>query len=203
MLHGYGGSKTDYETEESSTTYHWNAEYFAKRGYAVVNSTARGFGQSCGAPASRTPDCARGWLHLADQRFEARDTQTLLGLLADQGIAKPGALGVTGISYGGGQSLELAYLRDRIRRADGSFAPWKSPRGTPLAIAAAYPRWPWSDLVNSLLPNGRFLDYRVSEPDREPRADRRLDPVLHDRALRPRLGDGLLLAARASTPAPT
>ena len=164
MLHGYGGSKTDYETEQSSTTYHWNAEYFAKRGYAVVNTTARGFGQSCGAPASRTPDCAQGWLHLADQRFEARDTQTLLGLLADQGIAKPGALGVTGISYGGGQSLELAYLRDRIRRADGSFAPWKSPKGTPLAIAAAYPRWPWSDLVNSLLPNGRFLDYRVSGP---------------------------------------
>ena len=164
MLHGYGGSKTDYETEQSSTTYHWNAEYFAKRGYAVVNTTARGFGQSCGAPASRTPDCAQGWLHLADQRFEARDTQTLLGLLADQGIAKPGALGVTGISYGGGQSLELAYLRDRIRRADGSFAPWKSPKGTPLAIAAAYPRWPWSDLVNALLPNGRFLDYRVSGP---------------------------------------
>ena len=164
MLHGYGGSKTDYETEQSSTTYHWNAEYFAKRGYAVVNTTARGFGQSCGAPVSRTPDCAQGWLHLADQRFEARDTQTLLGLLADQGIAKPGALGVTGISYGGGQSLELAYLRDRIRRADGSFAPWKSPKGTPLAIAAAYPRWPWSDLVNSLLPNGRFLDYRVSGP---------------------------------------
>jgi hypothetical protein len=164
MLHGYGGSKADYETEKSSTTYHWNAEFFASRGYAVVNTTARGFGRSCGAPSSRTPDCAKGWLHLADQRYEARDTQTLLGLLVDQGIAKPGALGVTGISYGGGQSLELAYLRDHIRLPDGSPAPWTSPKGTPLAITAAYPRWPWSDLVNSLLPNGRFLDYRVSGP---------------------------------------
>ena len=195
MLHGYGGSKTDYETEQSSTTYHWNAEYFAKRGYAVVNTTARGFGQSCGAPASRTPDCAQGWLHLADQRFEARDTQTLLGLLADQGIAKPGALGVTGISYGGGQSLELAYLRDRIRRADGSFAPWKSPKGTPLAIAAAYPRWPWSDLVNALLPERALPRLPRVEPDREPRADRRLDPVVHHRAVRARIGGRLLLAA--------
>src|SRR3954449_6725022 len=164
MLHGYGGSKADYETEASSTTYHWNAEFFAKRGYAVVNSTARGFGNSCGAPTSRTPDCAKGWLHLADQRYEARDSQTLLGLLADQGIAKPGALGVTGISYGGGQSLELAFLRDRIRRPDGSFAPWRSPKGVPLSIAAAYPRWLWSDLVDALLPNGRFLDFRVSSP---------------------------------------
>ncbi len=169
MLHGYGGNKANYEAAKpegddpaSATTYHWNSNWFARRGYAVVNPSARGFGRSCGAPASRTPDCARGWIHLADQRYEARDTQHLLGLLADQGIAKPGALGVTGISYGGGQSLELAYLRDRIRNPDGSFAPWRSPGGKPLSIAAAYPRWLWSDLVNALLPNGRFLDFRVS-----------------------------------------
>ena len=169
MLHGYGGNKANYQAAKpegddpaSATTYHWNSNWFARRGYAVVNPSARGFGRSCGQPASRTPDCARGWIHLADQRFEARDTQHLLGLLADQGIAKPGALGVTGISYGGGQSLELAYLRDRIRNPDGSFAPWRSPGGKPLSIAAAYPRWLWSDLVNALLPNGRFLDFRVS-----------------------------------------
>jgi predicted acyl esterase len=174
MLHGYGGDKTDYEATrpegKSSTTYHWNSNFFARRGYAVVNSTARGFGRSCGQPATRTPDCAKGWIHLADQRYEARDTQHLLGLLADEGIAKPGALGVTGISYGGGQSLELAYLRDRVRMPDGAFAPWRSPKGTPLSIAAAYPRWLWSDLVNALLPNGRFLDFRVSGPteSREP-----------------------------------
>ena len=172
MLHGYGGNKANYETDptEGATTYHWNANYFARRGYAVVNPSARGFGRSCGQPASRTPDCARGWIHLADQRYEARDTQHLLGLLADQGVARPGALGVTGISYGGGQSLELAFLRDRIRNPDGSFAPWRSPKGTPLSIAAAYPRWLWSDLVNALLPNGRFLDFRVSSAteSREP-----------------------------------
>ena len=172
MLHGYGGNKSNYATEppEGATTYHWNANYFARRGYAVVNPSARGFGRSCGEPTSRTPDCARGWIHLADQRYEARDTQHLLGLLADQGVTRPGGQGVTGISYGGGQSLELAFLRDRIRNPDGSFAPWRSPKGSAMSIAAAYPRWLWSDLVNALLPNGRFLDFRVSSPteSREP-----------------------------------
>jgi pimeloyl-ACP methyl ester carboxylesterase len=112
MLHGYGGDKTSYEASkpegdkqpssepESATTYHWNSNFFARRGYAVVNTSARGFGRSCGAVSSRTPDCARGWIHLADQRYEARDSQHLLGLLVDQRVAKRGALGVTGISYG-------------------------------------------------------------------------------------------------------
>jgi predicted acyl esterase len=174
MLHGYGGDKTDFEATKpegdgqpseavgTATTYHWNSNYFARRGYAVVNPTARGFGRSCGQASSRTPDCAKGWIHLADSRYEARDSQVLLGLLADEGIAKRGALGVTGISYGGGQSIELAYLRDRIRMPDGRYAPWRSPHGTPLSITAAYPRWPWSDLVSALLPNGRYLDFRDS-----------------------------------------
>jgi pimeloyl-ACP methyl ester carboxylesterase len=166
MLHGWGQDKNAFESENpegsSSTTYHYNNTYYAQRGYAVVNPTARGFGRSCGkAEASAaTPDCLarKSYVHLADQRWEARDVQHLLGLLADQAVSDPGALGVTGISYGGGQSIELAYLRDRIRREDGSFAPWRSPAGRPMAIRAAYPRWPWSDLVESLTPNGREGD---------------------------------------------
>src|SRR5918999_651844 len=168
MLHGWGGSKSNFESDSpeggssttgAATTYHYNNTYYAQRGYAVVNSTARGFGRSCGK-SGFTDECEtrKSYVHLADQRWEARDTQHLLGLLADQQVSDPAALGVTGISYGGGQSIELAYLRDRIRLEDGSFAPWTSPAGTPLAIRAAYPRWPWSDLVDSLLPNGRYLD---------------------------------------------
>ena len=65
---------------------------------------------------------------MADTRYEARDTQYLLGLLVDEGITKPSSIGVTGISYGGGQSLELAYLRNQIRLPDGTFAPWIEPR---------------------------------------------------------------------------
>jgi fermentation-respiration switch protein FrsA (DUF1100 family) len=177
MLHGYGGDKTDFESNDpdgdGSNTYHYNNDYYARQGYAVVNYTARGFGHSCGGGPSgyHSGPCGQGYIRLADTRYEARDAQYLLGLLVDQKIAKKGALGVTGISYGGGQSLELSYLRNRIREPDGSFAPWTSPKGVPLSITAAWPRWPWSDLVDALLPNGRFLDTQVAP------AGQSLDPV--------------------------
>src|SRR4051795_13574597 len=127
MLHGFAGSKADAEAGGTASTS--NASFYARRGYAVLVPTARGFGRSCGVPASRTPDCARGWLHLADQRFEVRDVQQLLGLLVDQGVARPDALGATGTSYGGGQTLMLAMLRNRIVLPTGALAPWTSPAG--------------------------------------------------------------------------
>jgi dienelactone hydrolase len=172
MMHGWGGSKKDFESTtgpngDGNETYHWNNVYFAQHGYAVLNYTARGWGDSCGSQSSRATDpsgCSQGWIHLADQRYEAHDTQYLLGLLADEGITEPNDIGVTGISYGGGQSMELAFLRNRVRQlpSQGSgFVPWVSPHGTPMSITAAYPRWPWSDLVDSLEPNGRFLDFAV------------------------------------------
>ena len=181
MMHGYGGSKEDFEATspegddpDNDTTYHWNNNFFARQGYAVINYSARGFGGSCGEAGSpNSPPCSteRSYVHLADQRWEARDTQHLLGRLADQGVTKPRDIGVTGISYGGGQSLELAFLRNRIRRLDDSFAPWRSPEGKPMEVAAAFPRWLWSDLVNSLLPNGRFRD------DRTPRESDSRNPL--------------------------
>jgi len=175
MLHGFGGSKTDFETtspagpapEEAgngSTIYRYNNNFYARRGYAVVNYTARGFGNSCGGGVAgdHSGACGAGYIRLADTRYEARDTQYLLGLLADEGIVKPRGIGVTGISYGGGQSMELAFLADKIRRPNGDLAPWRSPNGLKMRIAAAYPRWPWSDLVSALIPNGRFLANEVA-----------------------------------------
>jgi cephalosporin-C deacetylase-like acetyl esterase len=167
MLHGWGGSKTDFESSspagDGNETFDYNNVYYAQHGYAVLNYSARGWGNSCGSPASREdPGCKEGWLRLADQRYEARDSQYLLGLLADERVTKPTKIGTTGISYGGGQSIELAYLKDRVRLPNGEFAPWTSPKGKNLHIAAAYPRWPWSDLVDALTPNGRFLDTEVA-----------------------------------------
>jgi predicted acyl esterase len=162
MLHGWGGSKADFES--TSPAGHYNNNYYAKHGYAVLNYTARGFGNSCGGGPSgdHSGPCGQGYIRLADTRYEARDTQYLLGLLADEGIVKPRDIGVTGISYGGGQSTELAFLHDKIRKPNGKLVPWRSPKGKPMAIRAAYPRWPWTDLIDALLPNGRFLDTQVA-----------------------------------------
>jgi fermentation-respiration switch protein FrsA (DUF1100 family) len=167
MLHGWGGNKTAFESSspegDGNETFDYNNVYYAQHGYAVVNYSARGWGNSCGAASSREdPGCKEGWIRLADQRYEVRDTQTLLGMLVDEKISKAGALASTGISYGGGQSIELAYLRNQIRLPDGKFAPWTSPKGKALAMTATFPRWPWSDLVDALTPNGRFLDTEVA-----------------------------------------
>ena len=165
MMHGWGGSKGNFESPtpqgSGSTTFDYNNNFFAKRGYAVINASSRGFGRSCGAVDSRTsPGCDRGWVRLADHRYEGRDVQYLLGLLVDEGIVNPDEIGVTGISYGGIQSLNLARLRNRIRLPNGSYKRWRSPKGTNLKIAAAFPRWGGSDMTYALQPNGRFLDFR-------------------------------------------
>ncbi len=159
MEHGYPGTKQTFQaaTPEGNggSTYHYNDVFYAQQGYAVMTLSARGFGRSCGVPDSRTAGCERGWTHIADQRFEGRDVQLLLGTLVDERVADPEALGVTGVSGGGGRSIGLAFLQNRIRRPDGSFARWVSPAGTPLRIAAAFPRWGWYDLTTALVPNGR------------------------------------------------
>ncbi|MGH2868302.1 MAG: CocE/NonD family hydrolase [Solirubrobacteraceae bacterium] len=160
--HGYGQQAGGL----TSTQYLGpTADQWAKSGYAVLQLTARGFGDSCGTAASRLADpvaCQAGYIRLDDNRYEVRDIQYATGLLVDAGLVDPSRIGLTGESYGGGVSLQLATLNDRIMNADGSLQPWRSPAGTPLHIAAAAPVIPWSDLVYSLLPNGRTLDSQVS-----------------------------------------
>jgi pimeloyl-ACP methyl ester carboxylesterase len=163
LSHGYGGAKLGYA----------DMKPWAERGYAVLAFSARGFGESCGSAASRLADpvgCAQGWVRLDDVRYEARDIQQLSGLLADAGVVDGQKVGVTGGSYGGGVSLDLAVLRDRVVLPDGNLRPWTSPAGQPMRIAGAVPWIPWSDLAYALAPNGRTLDYEVTSPtaDLEP-----------------------------------
>ncbi len=158
----------DPTTGPADTQYYGpTAGSWARNGYAVLQLVARGFGDSCGTAASRLADpsgCANGYLRLDDERYEARDVQNAIGLLVDEGIVNSSRIGVTGESYGGGVSLELAGLRNRIMNADGTLSPWTSPNGTPLSIAGAAPVIPWSDLAYSLVPNGRTLDYQATSP---------------------------------------
>ena len=166
-IHGFGNSKHEY-LDPASTAYTDNAYAWARAGYAVLTYTARGLWGSCGTPesrAARPAECARGYLHLADVRYEARDTQELAGRLVDEGVADAGRIGVTGDSYGGGQSLMLAALRDRVMQPDGSLVPWRSPAGVPLAIAGAAVVIPWTDLIYAIAPNGSTLTHAIAPPD--------------------------------------
>ena len=163
QMHGWGGSKDSLDPKP-----------WVQRGYAVLSYTSRGFAGSCGTLAARgiaPPDptslsgCARGWIKLMDTRYEIRDAQNLAGLLADAGLVDGQRVGAIGGSYGGGFSMALAALRDRVMATDGTVGPpgsWASPGGRPMRIAAAAPEIPWTDLAYSLMPNGRTLDTTIA-----------------------------------------
>ncbi|MFL5796402.1 MAG: CocE/NonD family hydrolase [Actinomycetota bacterium] len=150
FLHGWSQDKTAWEADSpdgtNPDTWHWNNVWFVSQGWVAVNSTARGFKESCGVFDSDA-NCADGYTHLAQREFEGRDSQTLLGKLVDAGIAAPTRIAATGDSYGGGQSWTLA-----------TSLPWQSPDGTEIQLAAAVPKYPWTDLLDSLLVSGRATD---------------------------------------------
>lgn len=163
IFHGYGGNKNDFELD-GAEVQHW-----VDKGYAVFTMTDRGFDQSCGRPESRENlpsyfDCDAGYIRLMDQRYEVRDAQTMMGLLADDGAIDPTAIGVGGGSYGGGMAVQLGALKNRIRNEDGSYSAWTSPDGLAMEISASAPQITWSNLSQALLPNGSRLDYVTEDP---------------------------------------
>src|SRR6516165_7260297 len=161
LLHGYGADK---QVGDLSSAQHW-----LDQGYATFSMTERGFGESCGSPASQAADpsgCAHGYIRLMDDHYEVRDAQYLAGELVDEGLIEPTHIGATGGSYGGGKSMALAALKDRVMLPDSSLVPWTSPAGTPMSLAAAAPVAPWTDLAYALEPNGGTLDYVIDAPYR-------------------------------------
>ena len=160
--HGWDGPSSG---PNDSQFFGPTADGWAKQGYAVLQLVARGWGDSCGTMQSRSVNptaCVNGYIRLDDDRYEVRDIQYAAGLLVDAGIVDPTRIGATGESYGGGVSLQLATLKDRVMNSDGSVDAWKSPAGTAITLAAAAPVIPWSDLVNSLVQNGHTLDYQTT-----------------------------------------
>jgi ABC-2 type transport system ATP-binding protein len=98
LAHGFGGSKTDLDTEARS---------LARGGYVVLAYSARGFGQS------------GGLIHLDAPDYEIADGSKLISYLAtlpEVTLDSPGdpRVGVAGSSYGGGLALMLAGLDKRV-----------------------------------------------------------------------------------------
>src|SRR3954451_5398786 len=159
LFHGWGGEKIGLEDPR--------VQQWAEAGYAVFSMSDRGWGNSCGGsdPERLNPlVCGQGYNHLMDDRYEVRDAQYLISVLADEAVAQPKKIGATGVSYGGGMSMALATLRNRTMEPDGTLVPWESPGGKEMELAAAVPQWPWTDLAYSLMPNGSTLDFVADSP---------------------------------------
>jgi hypothetical protein len=160
-FHGFGGGKEGFTGD---------LQRFTNMGIAAFSMTDRGFKDSCGkAPAIAAlelagEDCSNGFIHLMDTRFEVRDAQYLAGMLVDDGVVIPNKIGSVGASYGGTKSIALAALKNRVMMPDGSLAPWTSPEGTPMELAASAPIVPPSDFAAALVPNGRTLEYMLDAP---------------------------------------
>lgn len=125
LVHGWGGSRSSFGDM---------AARLLDAGYAVLRYSTRGFGDSWGQ------------VNLADRHVEIRDLRSIVGQVVDhRGLRlDPGAVAIAGPSYGGGHSW-LATL-------EPSFA---TPRGDTVRIRAVVPVVGWSDLLASLVPNGR------------------------------------------------
>jgi predicted acyl esterase len=103
---------------------HLYAPYFASAGYVVLTYDCRGWGSS------------RGQVHCADPERELCDLEDAIDwLLEKSGLPlKEGALGVTGISYGGGHSFLISARDPRVK--------------------TVVPMAGWTELKESLLPHG-------------------------------------------------
>lgn len=125
LIHGYGGSRS------SSGDI---AARLLDAGYAVLRYSTRGFGDSWGQ------------VNLVDRHVEIRDLRSIVGQVVDHRVLRldPDAVAITGASYGGGHSW-LATLEPTF----------PTPRGASVRIRTVVPIVGWSDLLQSLVPNGR------------------------------------------------
>lgn len=125
LVHGYAGSKG------SSGDI---ARRLVDAGYAVLRYSTRGFGDSWGQ------------VNLADLHAEIADLRSIVGQIIDLHKLEvdEDKVAVTGASYGGGHSW-LALIQPTF----------SSPGGQTVRIRTVVPIVPWTDLLYSLIPNGR------------------------------------------------
>ncbi|HEY2025427.1 MAG TPA: alpha/beta fold hydrolase [Gemmatimonadaceae bacterium] len=125
LVHGYAGSKT------SSGDV---ADSLLNQGYAVLRYSTRGFGDSWGQ------------VNLVDIDAEVGDLRSMIAQTLDWDSSELNAdrVAVTGASYGGGHSWMAALQTS-----------FTTPGGQQAHIRTVVPIAAWSDLLYSLIPNGR------------------------------------------------
>ncbi|MGH2838617.1 MAG: S15 peptidase family protein [Thermoleophilaceae bacterium] len=152
LLHGGGGSKSDWhgKIDARGEKWHYTDAWFAARGYVALTYTSRGFVNAGGRGST-------GEAQFGHRAYEVNDLQYLAGLLAEDPFfgVNPQRIVVSGASYGGG----VAWLAM-------TDATWRSPRKRiDMRLAAAAPKYGWTDLTHSLVPNGQYRRDQISSPD--------------------------------------
>ncbi len=177
LFHGFGANKHEWESTtdagDGADKYHWNSHWFARHGYYVLTYTARGFtdqgptrADEPNTPAGTDPTChpptgpsgsssagsdciPSGTIRVKNKDVEIRDSQYLAALTAAAfPDIDPNRVAASGGSYGGGESwLQAA---DPVWTFPHSVAP-----ALPiLRLQVAVPKYGWTDLAYSLVPNG-------------------------------------------------
>ena len=153
LLHGCcPGSKKDWRgtIDAGGERWHHNDAWFAARGYVALTYTSRGFVNQAGRGST-------GVSELGHRAYEVNDLQYLAGLLAEDPFfgVDPQRIVVSGASFGGAVSW--------LAITDPS---WRSPRKRiPMRLAAAAPKYGWTDLAHALVPNGRYRQGEIAPAD--------------------------------------
>jgi dienelactone hydrolase len=157
MMHTCCGSdKTNFEAaavDAPGETWHYSNAWFAARGYVVLNYTARGFVNSSNHGST-------GESQIDSRRYEVNDYQHLAcQLAADPSLGiDPRNVVITGSSYGAG--LSWLALTDPTWSCATTGRP-----GIQMRLAASAPKYGWSDLLYSFVPNGSHLRDRLPPTD--------------------------------------
>jgi len=176
MFHGFGNNKHEWESTtdagDGADKYHWNSHWFAAQGFYVLTYTARGFtdqgtdrADQPETPAGTDPSCRpptagsgssagsncepSGTIRVKNKDVEIRDSQYLAALTAAAfPDLDPEQVAVSGGSYGGGESwLQAAQPQWTFPHSIDADLPV-------LEVQVAVPKYGWTDLAYSLVPNG-------------------------------------------------
>jgi hypothetical protein len=150
------GDKHNFEAptiDGSGELWHYNNAWFAARGYVVLTYTSRGFVDGSGHGST-------GEMQLDSRRYEVNDFQDLACQLAGDPFfhIDTHKILISGGSYGAG----LAWMA----MTDPTWSCGTVGRpSVRMRLAAAAPRYGWSDLLYSLVPNGTHLRDRLPPTD--------------------------------------
>jgi hypothetical protein len=157
LQHGCCGStKTNWEVETTPAGkrfdaagegWHFSNAWFASRGYVVITYTERGFRTGRRGSTGQT--------HLDSRKYEINDFQALacgVTALFNHNSSLPNIAPHRVVASGGSYGGTFAWMTTtdpfwKCRNYTGN-------AGTKMGLIAAAPRYGWTDLVYSLLPNG-------------------------------------------------